>query len=57
MAQQCPPVDLDRLAEAVAEKLLKVKPLPNTPCTSPPSQMIPWPYLPATITTGQRRKI
>ena len=53
----CPPMDLDRLAEAVAEKLLKIKPLPNTPCTSPPSQMIPWPYLPATITTGQRRKI
>jgi hypothetical protein len=50
-------MDLDRLIEAVVEKLLKIKPLPNTLHTSPSSQMIPWPYLPATITTGQRRKI
>jgi len=26
MIQQCPPMDLDRLAEALIEKLLKVKP-------------------------------
>jgi hypothetical protein len=46
-------MDLDRLAEADVEKLLlKVRSLPNTQCTSPPSQMIPWPYLPVTFTTG-----
>jgi len=42
-------LDPNKLSE-VAEKLSKVTP-PTPPC-APPRQMVPWPYLPVTLTTG-----
>jgi hypothetical protein len=39
-------IDPDKLSE-VAERLSKI-----APQCAPPRQMMPWPYLPVTLTTG-----